>query len=179
MLRIFDEAQFREAIVHIAQHSADDRYFGQVKLAKILYFADFNAYRRVGQSITGAEYYKLPEGPAPRELLKEIDALVRDGSLVLEPGEAFIYVQHRILAKRDPQPGVLSEMTIAILNEVVEALRGKTAREVIELSRQQMGYKLVKDLATIPYETAWFSNEPLTQEEVEIGSVVARYHESA
>ena len=44
----FNEGKFRELILYVARRSEDDKYFGAVKLNKILYFSDFNAYRELG-----------------------------------------------------------------------------------------------------------------------------------
>ena len=63
----FEEARFKELIVLISELCAKDPTYGSVKLNKILYFADFMAYRVLGKPITGATYFKLQEGPAPRE----------------------------------------------------------------------------------------------------------------
>ena len=62
----FEPDKFRELIVYICKKSEGDPTFGAVKLNKILYYADFAAYRILGKPITGAQYQKLREGPAPQ-----------------------------------------------------------------------------------------------------------------
>jgi hypothetical protein len=164
--------------VHPLSRSADDPHFGSVKLNQILYFADFSAYRRLGQPITGADYYKLPEGSAPRQLPPVRDALLQDGSIRFELQQSFISPHYRILAQREPQPGVLTAEECSLIDEVIVALRGKTSREATELARQQTGWRLARDLESIPYSTTWFSSDPLTREEIEVGSAVAAYDET-
>ena len=66
----FDQDRFVELMAFIARGSIADPTFGAVKLNKILYYADFSAYRMFGQPLTGATYFKLQEGPAPREMLQ-------------------------------------------------------------------------------------------------------------
>ena len=65
----FNQEKFTELIVYIAEQSKDDPFFGPVKLNKILYYADFRAYRELGHSITGASYRKLTEGSCPPPVL--------------------------------------------------------------------------------------------------------------
>ncbi|MEP6936295.1 MAG: type II toxin-antitoxin system antitoxin SocA domain-containing protein [Nitrospirota bacterium] len=48
----------------IAHKGKTDPRLGSVKLNKLLYYADFTAYRNLEKAITGAEYQHLPEGPA-------------------------------------------------------------------------------------------------------------------
>jgi hypothetical protein len=53
----------------IATRSEGDEPFGAVKLNKLLFYADFFAYVKFGECITGQEYQKLAQGPAPRRML--------------------------------------------------------------------------------------------------------------
>ncbi len=53
------EAKLRELIIHVATLSGMDEPFGATKLNKILFNADFEAYRQWGKSISGQEYFAL------------------------------------------------------------------------------------------------------------------------
>jgi hypothetical protein len=173
----FDQDKLRELIVHIAWQSQDDSTFGAVKLNKILYYADFYAYRKLGASITGAEYQKLPEGPAPRRLLPARASLIEDGSIRIEFVPRFNYVQQRIVPLRKPDLSRFSAEELRIVDEVIEALRGKSAREVSHMSHEELGWQVVEDYQTIPYRTAWLSAEPLSEEELSLARQVAAEHE--
>lgn len=85
----FNEAKFRALIVYVAEQSRDDPFFGATKLNKILYYSDFRAYRELGHSITGADYQKLDEGPAPRQLLPIRRALIAEGLIRIEARPMF------------------------------------------------------------------------------------------
>jgi hypothetical protein len=75
------EEKSRGLIVYIAHKTGDDPRFGDIKLNKVLYFADFRAYDELGQPITGARYQKLEWGPAPRALLPVRHELENDGAV--------------------------------------------------------------------------------------------------
>jgi len=62
-------------VLYLSQRSADDPGFGMVKLNKLLYRADFEAYRLLGHSITGAVYEKQDFGPVARPLPIALDEL--------------------------------------------------------------------------------------------------------
>jgi hypothetical protein len=173
----YDENKFRELIVYIANRSQDDRFFGAVKLNKILYYADFYAHRRLGRSISGADYQKLPEGPAPRQLLQARASLLSDDSVRMENRQVFNHVQQRLVPNRPEHPGVLTDEEAELVDEVLAALWNKNAKEVSAMSHEELGWKLVSDYETIPYRTAFLSSEPLTQDQVERAMAVARRHE--
>lgn len=102
---VYSEEKLRELILYIAYKSKADPRCGAVKLNKLLYYADFTAYRLLGRSITGAEYQHLQEGPAPRRGLPAQEKLKRDGAIekVYKPsvvGEPL----HVIVPKRKPYP---------------------------------------------------------------------------
>ena len=123
---IYNEEKLRELILYIAHKSKSDPRFGAVKLNKLLYYADFTAYRLLGKSITGAEYQHLSEGPAPRRGLPARERLRRDKSidLVYEPsivGEPL----HRIIPKRKPYP-IFSKEERVIVNKIIQEFSQST-----------------------------------------------------
>jgi hypothetical protein len=79
-----DERKMKELILYISQKCADDAKFGATKLNKILYFSDFLAYAYHGSPITGFEYQKLPNGPAPRRLVPVREQLMESGELGIQ-----------------------------------------------------------------------------------------------
>ena len=93
----FNADKFKELIVYIAERCQDDPTFGAVKLNKILYYADFAAYRIEGQPITGATYRKLSEGPAPKEMISARDELIESGRLRMEHRPYFTRIQKRLV----------------------------------------------------------------------------------
>lgn len=170
----FDAARFKELIVYITDMCRDDATFGSVKLNKILYFADFMAYRVLGQPITGARYFKLAEGPAPRQLLAARQVLFDEGRLDIELRPYFNGVQKRPIVIGDgPNAGMFDDHETAIVRSIVEYFWGKSEREVSDFSHLQPGWILAEDRADIPYETAWLSADPIDQFDEAIGQEMA------
>jgi hypothetical protein len=79
----YDERKLTELIVYVADRLRSDRADGATKLNKVLFFADFAHVRKHRRPITGAEYQKLPYGPAPRRLMPIRKALVSAGAATL------------------------------------------------------------------------------------------------
>ncbi|MBI4312563.1 MAG: SocA family protein [Chloroflexi bacterium] len=169
----YDEEKLREAIIYVALSSKADALFGAVKLNKILYYADFAAYRRLGQPITGASYQKLAEGPAPKQMLPIRRMMVDAGDIRIEVRPYFSGVQHRLVVEphiaKDFAPRRLSPKEIEILDEVIQAMWHMTAREVSDYSHREPGWLVTNVGDTIPYETAWLSGDTPSQEAEEYG----------
>jgi hypothetical protein len=64
-------------ILLIAEWCQADPKFGAIKVNKLLFHADFSAFLTHGEPITGQEYFKLPQGPAPRLLKPNLHVLIR------------------------------------------------------------------------------------------------------
>ena len=170
----FDQDRFVELMAFIARGSIDDPTFGAVKLNKILYYADFSAYRMFGQPLTGATYFKLQEGPAPREMLQARDMLIDTGAAHIEQRPYFTGIQQRLVIDEDDCGAgeSFSENERNLIAMIMEFFRGKTAREVSDYSHREPGWELAHDRETIPYETAWLSSEPPDRETEELAERV-------
>ena len=162
----FSPTKFRELVVYITEQCADDPSFGSVKLNKILFYADFAAYRQLRRPITGATYRKLSEGPAPKELLTARHALVDSGRLEIENRSYFGHLQKRpvVLPTTEADTSLFSELELEIIDETIDFFRGKSAREVSDYSHREPGWILAEDFEEIPYQTAHLSSEPIDQE---------------
>ena len=170
----FDETRFKELIMLISEMCADDPTYGSIKLNKILYFADFMAYRELGKPITGATYLKLQEGPAPRQFPSARHRLAQEGRLNLELRPYFNGVLKRpVIVGEGPRAATFDEQEIVIVRSIVEYFWGKSERDVSDFSHQQPGWILAEDRADIPYETAWLSSDPVDQTDEAIAQEMA------
>jgi len=175
-----NEARYRELVLYICQKCASDPKFGATKLNKILYFSDFLAYATLGEPITGFEYQRLPNGPAPRRMVPMRADMERRRDLgfqevPLRGGRT----QQRAVNLRVPDLSVFTAAQISVVDRVIEELWNLDAEEVSELSHRMMGWKLADMNETIPYETVFISADPLTETDVERARELRRLvHES-
>jgi hypothetical protein len=168
-----NQEKFRELVVYISARSDADPRFGAVKLNKILYYADFTAYRRLRRALTEDEYQNLPEGPAPRHLLGVRESLVSDGSVRIETHDHHGYAQTRIVANRQAAQSLTADER-TIVDEVIDELWFLNGTEVAARSHKEFGWQVTGRGETIPYRTAWISSEPLTARQIAFGQQVAR-----
>src|SRR5204863_5344149 len=82
------DRKLAELILFISERSEGDPRFGAGKLNKLLFYSDFGSYRLLGKSITGQQYQKLSNGPAPRRLAAVRDALVARHELAIREKES-------------------------------------------------------------------------------------------
>ena len=171
----FDPDKFKELIVYIAERCVEDPTFGAVKLNKILYYSDFDAYRLLGEPISGATYRKLSEGPAPKELLPAREELIAQGRVTLKEKPYFNRTQKRLglVNGEVANPEMFSVEERNVVDEVIRFFWGKPAREVSDFSHREPGWLATRQREPIPYETAWLSPEPLDQETEEYALQVA------
>jgi hypothetical protein len=169
-----NEGKLEELILYIADQSVTDPDFGLTKLNKILFNADFTAYAKLGQPITGVEYQKLENGPAPRRLLPVLNELKARGEASITPVNRMGYTQKRVQAFREADLAEFSGEEIAIVDGSIEIMKGMSARRVSDLSHEFIGWQVVDTYETIPYETVFVSTRSLTEREKTNGVELVR-----
>lgn len=170
------EDRLRELILYIATRCQDDPKFGATKLNKILWWADFLAFGQRGKPITGVEYMRLPQGPAPRRFVPVRNAMQESGELAIAVVQTRGgYEQKRPVALRSAKLDLFSADDIAIVDSVIRVLRRKTARGV---SRQSHGkaWEIAGDMESIPYEAIFLSDDPITRDDIARTRVLARQY---
>ena len=158
--------KFRELVLYVARKTESDPRCGSVKLNKILFYCDFEAYRRLGVSISGEQYQKLEHGPAPRRLIPEVEKMDRAGDCAWADRDYFGFHLKKLLPLREPDLSLFTGEEIDIVNTVIENLWDLNATEVSDLSHCFLGWQVVDPGETIPYETVFVGPaRPLTGED--------------
>jgi hypothetical protein len=162
-----DENKLAELILYISEKCATDPTFGATKLNKILCYSDFLFYAYYDHGITNVEYQKLPNGPAPRRLVPIRDKLIENRDLamqevILKNGET----QKRTVNLRRPKLELFTGAEIAIVDRMIESMQGVTAEDVSEMSHSLVGWLVANENETIPYNSIYFANPPLSETEI-------------
>jgi Protein of unknown function (DUF4065) len=161
-----DNNRLKELIVYISAKCQDDPAFGAVKLNKILFQADFRAYRLRGKPITGASYFRLKHGPAPKALMPIMSELHQDDAVRTQRRIVGGQEQKRPIALRPPDLRYFSGEEIAIVDDIINELWGKSATAVSEESHG-IQWKTRADRDPIPYESAYLSDDPVTLDDIQ------------
>jgi hypothetical protein len=166
-----DDTKLNEAIVYLSTLTERDRFCGAVKLNKLLFYADFIAYRRFGESITGQEYQHLPQGPCPRGMKPALENLEKHGDIATreEPLFGGNYRQKRTFARRLADLSQFSGPEVDLFREVVERFWDTNATDISDLSHEFIGWKLTEINETIPYSTALIGTRKPSEHETKVG----------
>jgi len=69
----------------------------------------------------------------------------------------------RVILLRQPDLTQFADTELKVVDQVIQWLWGKTAKEVSDLSHEEMGWKMVDDGEDIPYSAALLARKaPLT-----------------
>ncbi|SRR5260370_9947811 len=161
--------KFRELILLICARSEHDKKFGAIKLNKLLFRSDFSAYLTFGKSISGQVYFKLPKGPAPKQLVPVTKKMEEAGELAYKEIEYFGHIQKKPIALRQPDVDVFSAKEIDLVHQAIQKCWNMTAAEISEHSHLFLGWKVARDKEIIPYSTALVGTRTPTAAELAYG----------
>ena len=161
------ETKLRELILHVADQCADDPTFGAIKLNKILFAADMESYLRFGTPITGLKYQAIQQGPAAVRMLPILQDMEEKGDAKTQRKRYYTREQKRVFPLRDPDfnGAGLTADDIAIVDGYIGEFWGLTAKEISERFHN-IQYDIAGEGGLIPYEAAFISNEPLTEDDI-------------
>jgi hypothetical protein len=163
------DKKLRELALYISEKSCGDEAFGATKLNKLLFYADFLAYLNFDESITGQDYFRLPNGPAPRRWVPVREHMVEAGEIKVMDAEFHGFPQKRPVPLRPAKLEGFTTEQIALVDKIIALHRGKTASEISEQSHGFVGWALAGDKETIPYQVARVSRRSLTEREIKHG----------
>ncbi|MBI2630855.1 SocA family protein [Candidatus Nomurabacteria bacterium] len=131
---------------------------GKKKLAKLLYFADFDLYEKIQKSITGDVYNALPMGPVPSSLEEITREMAKSKILEIEQvGEREGYNPTEVYkCLTEPDLSVFSGEEKKMLDRIVVKyghLNGKQLEELSHAEAPYVGTELRKEIA---YELAFY-----------------------
>jgi hypothetical protein len=158
----YDEAKLTELVLYVAGRLRGDRSGGATKLNKVLYFADFAHTRQHGRPITGAEYRKLPQGPAPRRLKPVRDGLIETKQADLVEDTFLGYRLDRLVPLRDADTSLFTEKELATIDKVLDDLSNLTSTQVSELSHAEPWWSLLDEGDVVPYDLAFIPQEQVS-----------------
>jgi len=171
----YNETKLRELVLYLARAQNDDYTFGRVKLAKLLYYSDMEAYVRLGASITGATYIKRQEGPAAREFVPVRDQMLAYGEAaeveIVYPGGQ---VAKKLEARREPDVSHFSEAELAIADKVVVDFAGWSGTRISLKSHDEIGWLVARMDEVIPYQRYYVAPEMSSGERAKAEEIVTR-----
>lgn len=150
--------KYQNAVLYLCQKLGGE-VRGKKKLAKLLYFADFDFYEKYQRSITGDVYKAYPKGPLPVALNEIIFDLSKKKALrvgtVQEWGEDYAptEVYENVV---EPDISVFEQEEIKMLDRIVRRYGPLNGEQLAELSHAEAPYSATEPYQQIPYEFTYY-----------------------
>ena len=114
----FDPAKLRSVVHFICARCQPDE-LGNMKLHKILYFADMMKFVSSGQPLTGVDYIKQQFGPTARHLTSALNELGKQGFVHVETLDYFGFEKKRYISLVEPDTSIFSNEDIQLLADQI------------------------------------------------------------
>lgn len=149
----FDRDKFKFVVHYICARCRPEE-LGNVKLHKILYFADMINFMSTGRPLTGVEYQKQQFGPTARHLSWALKELSAEGKLKIDRRDYFGFPKTDYITLKMPDSKILSNEEAQILHDTIDFVCAHSAREISELSHMAP-WEAVQLGDVIPYHSAY------------------------
>ena len=131
---------------------------GKKKLAKLLYFVDFDFFEKNQKYFTGDTYKALPMGPFPVSMEKITTEMVKEGSLKIDSlPERDGYIPTEVYTGiKDPSVSNFTEEEKNMLDRVIERYGHLNGKQLEDLTHAEAPYIGTEPKKEIPYELAFY-----------------------
>ena len=156
------QQRLKQIILYVAERCSSARFFGAIKLNKIIWRADFVSFAKRHVPVTGREYCCQKFGPALKEMLPVYREMLASGAIVVERrdyGDGI--VEHRTIGLDRPIVNLFSQENLSFVDEAISHYWGMTRMETSDESHG-MAWKTQANSDQMPYELAFLSDEPLS-----------------
>jgi hypothetical protein len=155
------QSRLRQIILYVATQCEKAKFFGAVKLNKIIWKADFDSFAARKLPVTGREYRRQRFGPALREMLPVHREMLRDGAIRVERRDfGDDVVEHRTIAIDKPNLQLFTKEDLSFIDASIRHYRDMTGAEASDESHG-IAWKTRSNGDPMPYELALLSDEPL------------------
>ncbi|MFH1170410.1 MAG: Panacea domain-containing protein [Candidatus Vogelbacteria bacterium] len=149
--------KYQNAVLYLGQ-KLGGKVHGKKKLAKLLYFADFDLYEKRQKSLTGDIYKALPMGPFPSALEEVTQEMKKKKTLTVEnieerKGYNATEIYHCLV---ESDTSVFDTEEIKMLDRIITKYGHLNGKQLEELSHAEAPYIGTLPRQEIPYELAFY-----------------------
>lgn len=154
---ILNRKKYQNAILYLCR-KLGGKVRGKKKLAKLLYFADFDFFEKFQKSITGDTYKALPMGPFPVSLQKITSEMVEKKTLFIDPDNVRDgYNPTEVYCcKSDPDVSVFTDEEKKMLDRVIVKYGHLTGKQLEDLTHAEAPFAGTEPKKEIPYELSFY-----------------------
>ncbi|MDE2172759.1 MAG: SocA family protein [Patescibacteria group bacterium] len=158
-----DQKKYENVVLYLC-----DRLGGEVrgkkKLAKLLYFADFDFYEKNEKSITGDTYKALPMGPFPISLENVSSAMTEKREIQIDrvPVQEGYNATEVYKTLKKPDLSLFTSDEIRMLDRVVSKYGHLNGKQLEDLTHAEAPYAGTQSGHEIYYELAYYRGTDFT-----------------
>ncbi|WP_372750823.1 type II TA system antitoxin MqsA family protein [Labilibaculum sp.] len=152
--RAFNLEKFQNMIKYFAERLSPFK----VKMNKLLFYADFECFRRFGVGMSGVEYQAIKMGPVPHYYQSQFDLAQRNGMIEIDEilysngmvGEKFESVGDKF------NTDLFSKNELDVLEHILDLFKDTSTHEIIDISHKETAWiECEKERNLIPYSYAF------------------------
>lgn len=150
--------RLKQMILYVSEQNVEATRFGLIKLNKIIWKADFDAFAERGVPITGRTYKRQKYGPVANEMPPVHSEMLRDGYISIRRvdfGEGI--VEKRTIALCAPQLSMFSAEDLKFVNASIAYYWHKTGEEASDDSHG-VAWSTRHNGEEMPYESAYLAD---------------------
>ncbi|MCL2014744.1 MAG: Panacea domain-containing protein [Defluviitaleaceae bacterium] len=145
---MLNDTKYKEMILTAIKCGANtDGKITKIKLAKLVYLADFIWYYLHLESMSGAEYRKLPYGPVSDAYFRMLSELEDDEIITVEKTNRAKLISCNQVA----ETSALTSEQIILLTKICKAWQSSTTQEIVDFTHKQLPWQICRDREIIPY----------------------------
>lgn len=159
-----NKKKYQNTILYLCQ-KLGGKIKGKKKLAKLLYFVDFDFYEKYQKAITGDTYKALPMGPFPVELEEITTEMSKKNLLDVESvkeREGYLSTETYSCIS-DPDISLFNADELKMLNRIVIKYGHLNGKQLEELTHAEAPYIATKLKEKIPYELSFYRGTDFTE----------------
>lgn len=161
------QLRLREMILYVSERCSTARHFDKIKLNKILWKADFDAFAARRVPVTGRPYQRLQFGPAPVEMPPLYGEMLQEGLIHLDRiDHGNRSVEQRTVADVRPQLKLFSQDDLSYVDTAIAYYWNKTGNEASDDS-YGVAWATRENGDPMPYELALLSDHRLGKVQTE------------
>lgn len=152
------QARLKEAALYVMKKCEGLPFFGLVKLNKILWRADFQSFRERRSPVTGRQYQRIENGPAPVEMRPILNDLLSRNEIELRHTD--VPNEQRPYALVEPNTQHFSAYDLRYLDQAIEYFAPFPATKVSDMSHG-VAWASRENGDLLPYDSAYLDDRPM------------------
>lgn len=155
--------KLKEAVLFIMDNIGDLESLGMKKLSKLLYFADFNFYKKNQKPITGEDYIRMDYGPVPESIWDVVEQLETEGKITARKKEIDEIEKWDFGEVETCDLETLSKTEKEELKSILSKLGDWTGGELEDLSHRDTPWQVTDEEGIVSYKLVYYRDDDVAE----------------